>query len=215
MKIGYARVSTEEQNLEMQRAALQAAKCDRIFEDRGVSGASTSRPGLDQALGCLKPGDRFVVWKLDRLGRSLLHLIETINELATRNVDFCSLTENIDTGSPGGRLVFHMMGAMAEFERSLISERTKAGMQIAQQQGRHVGRPPALTTSQREEIVAAVTDHGTSVRQMAQIYKVHPQTIRRVLRVHTEESNTPLPETGPTDMTNLRMTEDWGEKRLT
>ena len=140
-KIGYARVSTPEQCLDLQLNALRAAGCDRIFEDFGVTGAKTARPGLDQTLAALKPGDCLVVWKLDRLGRSPRHLTETLQSLADRDIGFRSLQDAIDTTTAGGRLYFHIMAALAEFERDLISERTKAGMAAAKQRGVHVGRP--------------------------------------------------------------------------
>lgn len=140
-QIGYARVSTPEQCLDLQRDALTAAGCDRIFEDFGVTGAKAARPGLDQALTALEPGDCLVVWKLDRLGRSLRHLTETLQSLADRDIGFRSLQDAIDTTTAGGRLYFHIMAALAEFERDLISERTKAGMHAAKQRGVHVGRP--------------------------------------------------------------------------
>jgi len=129
--IGYARVSSMEQNLDLQILALKAAGCSRIFTDHGLSGADFQRPGLRKALRQLKEGDMFTVWRLDRLGRSLIDLISTVNGFSKRGCEFRSLTENIDTSTSGGRLLFHVMGAMAEFERSIISERTKAGMQAA------------------------------------------------------------------------------------
>ncbi len=128
MKIGYARVSSGEQNLDLQRDALTAVGCGMIYEDEGVSGAARRRPGLDQALATLKQGDTLVTWRLDRLGRSLPHLIELVAALQDRGCWFVSLNEAIDTGSAGGKLVFHIMGALAEFERALIVERTRAGM---------------------------------------------------------------------------------------
>ena len=146
MKIGYARVSTDEQNLDLQRHALEAAGCEFVFEDR-VSGAAHERPGLATALARVQPGDALVVWKLDRLGRSLVHLIHVIDGLGKVGAGFVSLSESIDTGTAGGRLVFHMMGALAEFERSLISERTSAGMKAAKRRGRHVGRPRGAHTA--------------------------------------------------------------------
>lgn len=129
--VGYARVSTVEQSLDLQIAALKTAGCTDIFTDQGLSGADFQRPGLKKALHHLKSGDMLVVWRLDRLGRSLVDLIQTVNGLSKRGCEFRSLTESIDTSSSGGRLVFHMMGAMAEFERAIISERTKAGMEAA------------------------------------------------------------------------------------
>lgn len=182
MKFGYARVSTDDQNLDLQREALRAVGCERIFEDHGISGKDFSRPGLNQVLEALSPGDTLVVWKLDRLGRSLVDLVETINDLAKRNIEFYSLTESIDTRSPGGRLIFHIMAALAEFERCLIGERTKAGMKVARAKGHHVGRPPALSASQRLEAIAAVELTGETITSVANRFEVHPRTIQRLLR---------------------------------
>jgi DNA invertase Pin-like site-specific DNA recombinase len=130
-KIGYARVSTDEQNLSLQIDALKAVGCEKIFSDQGISGSLASRPNLNRALRTLRPGDKLVVWRLDRLGRSLVNLIQLLDQLGEKGVRFHSLNENIDTTSSGGRLVFHMMAALAEFERTLISERTRAGMAAA------------------------------------------------------------------------------------
>src|SRR4051812_6294284 len=127
MQIGYARVSTVDQNPALQQDALKAAGCEKIFADE-VSGSVTARRGLDRALAALKPGDTLVVWKLDRLGRSLSHLVNLIAELGARGVSFRSLSDPIDTTNAGGRLVLHIMGALAEFERSVIVERTQAGI---------------------------------------------------------------------------------------
>ncbi|MCV9910388.1 recombinase family protein [Brucella sp. HL-2] len=140
-KVGYARVSTEEQKVDLQLNALKLAGCEQIFMDEGVSGAKVDRAGLKKALASLQPGDTLVVWRLDRLGRSLINLVGLMSELGNRGVEFHSVMENIDTCSAGGRLVFHLMAALAEFERSLISERTKAGMEAAKLRGIHVGRP--------------------------------------------------------------------------
>lgn len=140
-RIGYARVSTQEQTLNLQRDALHVAGCQMIFDDQGVSGAKANRPGLDAAFAALQPGDVLVVWKLDRLGRSLRHLIDTLRDLSDRGIGFYSIQDAIDTTTAGGRLYFHIMGALAEFERDLISERTKAGMAAAKARGVHVGRP--------------------------------------------------------------------------
>lgn len=141
MKIGYARVSTDVQRIDLQLDALKQAGCDRIFTDHGISGASNDRPGLQQAMDILQKGDTLIVWRLDRLGRSLVNLVEHVSVLGKQGVEFRSLTESIDTGSSGGKLLFHMIAALAEFERSLISERTKAGMAAAKLRGQHVGRP--------------------------------------------------------------------------
>ena len=134
--IGYARVSTFDQELALQLDALGHAGCGRIFEDRGVSGARAERPGLGQALAYVRDGDVLVVWKLDRLGRSLPHLIETVTALERRGAGLRSLTEAIDTTTPGGRLIFHVFGALGQFERDLIRERTRAGLVAAAARGR-------------------------------------------------------------------------------
>ncbi len=141
MLIGYARVSTDEQSVALQIDALERAGCGRIFCDNGLSGVLRSRPALDEALSHVRAGDTLVTWRLDRLGRSLSHLISLVGDLEKRGIAFKSLSEAIDTSTAGGRLQFHMMGALAEFERSLISERTKAGMAAARIRGIRIGRP--------------------------------------------------------------------------
>ncbi|WP_026987561.1 recombinase family protein [Fodinicurvata fenggangensis] len=186
MKLGYARVSTEEQSLDLQRSALRKAGCTEIFEDHGISGSSFRRPGLESALNALSPGDTFIVWKLDRLGRSLLNLVEVINDFAQRDIAFKSLTESIDTDSPGGRLIFHMMAALAEFERSLISERTRAGMQEAKKQGRHLGRPFALSQDQQDAVRYDILVLNKSTSEVAKSMNVHPRTITRLMERDTE-----------------------------
>src|SRR3954454_10522510 len=130
MLIGYARISTDDQYLDLQRDALQKAGCEQIYTDR-VSGTKAHRPGLDDALSHLRSGDTLVVWRLDRLGRSLRHLIDTVTDLQTRGIGFKSLQESIDTTTSGGKLVFHIFGALAEFEREIIRERTQAGLTAA------------------------------------------------------------------------------------
>src|ERR671922_1848540 len=143
MLIGYARVSTHDQTLNLQQDALQKAGCNKIFTDT-ASGAKTERKGLEQALAYIRKGDTLVVWRLDRLGRSLPHLITTMTDLEERGIGFKSLTENIDTTTSGGKLIFHIFGALAEFERNLIKERTQAGLAAARTRGRNGGRPKAL-----------------------------------------------------------------------
>jgi DNA invertase Pin-like site-specific DNA recombinase len=145
MLIGYARVSTDEQNLGMQLDALEAAGCQRIFRDEGMSGATTDRRELNYALCALASGDVLVVWKLDRLGRSLAHLMRVVTHLQSEGIGFRSLSEAIDTTTASGRLLFHVVGAIAEFERSLISERTSAGMAAAKARGQHLGRERKMT----------------------------------------------------------------------
>ncbi len=143
MLVGYARVSTTEQTLDLQFDALKKAGCSKIFTDT-ASGAKTERKGLDEALSYVREGDTLVVWRLDRLGRSLTHLIETVSQLDNRKIGFKSLTEQIDTTTSGGKLIFHIFGALAEFERNLIRERTNAGLQAARARGRVGGRPKKL-----------------------------------------------------------------------
>jgi DNA invertase Pin-like site-specific DNA recombinase len=148
MRIGYARVSTHEQNLDLQRDALKRAGCGKIIEDT-ASGAKAQRDGLERVREQLRKGDVLVVWRLDRLGRSLRHLIELMTELEGQGIGFQSVTEAIDTTSPGGKLVFHIFGALAEFERNLIRERTKAGLEAARARGRKGGRRPKLDARKR------------------------------------------------------------------
>lgn len=185
--VGYARVSTVEQNLDMQIAALKAAGCREIFTDHGLSGADFQRPGLRNALRQIKRGDMLVVWRLDRLGRSLVDLIHTVNGLSKRGCDFRSLTESIDTSSSGGRLVFHMMAAMAEFERAIISERTKAGMEAARARGSRIGRRPSMTEVQTGAARHAVEVDLEPISEVAARYQVHPKTLARVLRTARTE----------------------------
>jgi DNA invertase Pin-like site-specific DNA recombinase len=143
MLVGYARVSTEDQNLDLREDALQKTGCGKLFTDI-ASGAKDERVGLAEAIAFLRPGDTLVVWKLDRLGRSLKHLIATVTDLQARKVGFRSLQESIDTTTSGGKLIFHVFGALAEFERDLIRERTQAGLQAARARGRKGGRPRSL-----------------------------------------------------------------------
>lgn len=185
--IGYARVSTSDQNLDLQVSALRATGCERIYTDQGVSGADFERPGLAAVLNELHAGDMLVVWKLDRLRRSLADLIRFVADLGARQVEFRSLSEAIDTSSPGGRLVFHMLGAMAEFERSLISERTKAGMAAARARGRRIGRSPAMTSEQRHEARIAIEHGAASVEVVAEQYGIHPRTLLRTLKDTREQ----------------------------
>lgn len=179
MLIGYARVSTHEQNLDLQIDALQRAGCARIFSDAGVSGTQICRPALDEVIETLKPGDTLVTWRLDRLGRSLGHLISLVTELESKQVSFKSLSDAIDTGTPGGRLQFHMLGALAEFERSLISERTRAGMAAARARGARIGRPAKLND---EEVDAAIVQaQRRSLTKLAGRFAVSPSTLRRAI----------------------------------
>src|SRR5512144_839185 len=144
MLVGYARVSTQDQTLDLQKDALEKIGCTRIYTDT-ASGAKAERKGLEEALNYVREGDILVVWRLDRLGRSLKHLIEAITELNKRGIGFKSIQENIDTTTSGGKLVFHIFGALAKFERDIIRERTRAGLTAARARGRKGGRPNALT----------------------------------------------------------------------
>ena len=149
MLIGYARVSTQDQNLELQHDALNKAGCEKIFEDK-VSGSRTERPGLNRVMEILRKGDTLVVWKLDRLGRSVKHLVDLVGELSKQGVHFCSLTDSIDTSTTSGRFFFHVMASLAQMERELTIERTRAGLEAARQLGRKCGRKRQMTDSKIE-----------------------------------------------------------------
>ena len=180
MKIGYARVSTEDQNLDLQINALRAAGCDEIFEEK-ITGTAVSRPALNAALAALDEGDVLVVWKLDRLGRSLRHLIEIVQTLEERGIGFQSRSDNIDTTSPGGRLLFHIIGAIAEFERAMISERTKAGMAAARQKGKTLGRPRSMNDAQIEKAKTLCEMEDLSLAEIADALSVGRTTLWRAL----------------------------------
>ena len=168
--IGYARVSTVEQDTALQTDALRKAGCEKIFEDT-VSGAKADRPGLTAALVYLRDGDVLAVWRLDRLGRSLPHLIDTVGTLEARGVGFRSLTENIDTTTPSGRLIFHVFGALGQFERDLIRERTKAGLTAAAARGRKGGRKPVVTADKLQRAREHIAN-GLNVREAAARLKI-------------------------------------------
>ncbi len=180
--MGYARVSSGEQNLDLQRDALSAAGCSMIHEDEGVSGAARRRPGLDQALATMKAGDALVTWRLDRLGRSLPHLIELVAALQAKGCEFVSLSEAIDSTSAGGKLIFHIMGALAEFERALIVERTRAGMASARARGRHLGRPVKLTGAQLRKAEEEIGADRETASGMAILFGVNRSTLWRAMR---------------------------------
>ena len=182
MLIGYARVSTQEQNLELQINALQAAGCKKIFTEK-ASGAQRDRPELKAALEYMRANedDTLVVWKLDRLARSLRQLIDTIEELEKKGIGFKSLTENIDTTTSGGRLVFHIFGALAEFERILIKERTMAGLKAAKDMGRKGGRPLSLKSDDLIAAKALLKNKKITVKEAAKRLKVDPSTLYRYL----------------------------------
>ena len=179
MLIGYARVSTAEQNLDLQLDALKKAGCEEIFSDK-VSGAKSERKGLSAAISHLRKGDKLVVWKLDRLGRSLGHLIGTINTLDGQGIGFQSLQENIDTTS-GGKLIFHIFGALAEFERDLVRERTQAGLAAARARGRKGGRRKAMTSKQIEMAKSLRKDPKNTVQDICTMLGVSRSTLYRHL----------------------------------
>lgn len=186
MLIGYARVSTTDQSLDLQKDALQAAGCTQIWEDT-ASGAKATRPGLEKALERLREGDTLVVWKLDRLGRSLQHLIETVHALAGRGVGLRSLQDNIDTTTSGGKLLFHIMGSLAEFERDLIRERTNAGLAAARARGRNGGRPPGGYAKKKEAAIALRQDPKRSVQEICQMLHISQASYYRYLKESENE----------------------------
>jgi DNA invertase Pin-like site-specific DNA recombinase len=180
MLIGYARVSTHEQTLNLQQDALQKAGCNKIFTDT-ASGAKTERVGLEEALNYVRKGDTLVVWRLDRLGRSLPHLIATMTDLENRGIGFKSLTENIDTTTSGGKLIFHIFGALAEFERNLIRERTQAGLTAARARGKTGGRPKVLT-GRKLSIAQDLYDRRHPIAEILQTLKVSKATFYRSIK---------------------------------
>jgi DNA invertase Pin-like site-specific DNA recombinase len=184
MKIGYARVSTDDQNLDLQRDALQQAGCSVIYEET-ASGKSAARPELEQCRKALRPGDTLVVWRLDRLGRSLHDLVQIVSELEQKGIGFESITERIETTSAAGKLVFHVFAALAEFERNLIRERTRAGLAAARARGRKGGRKPKLDNQQVREIKALLRDPEIKVSEVAQRYGVSRTTIYKYVGVIT------------------------------
>ncbi|HLV29423.1 MAG TPA: recombinase family protein [Burkholderiaceae bacterium] len=180
IRYGYARSSAGDRNLEQQIEELTQAACSRIYSDDGIALAGSSYPGLDKLTKKLRRGDTLVVCRLDRLGHSLRDLVELIDDLGSSGIHFVSLAEGIDTTRSEGRLLFHMMAALAEFERSVISERTKAGMAAARAAGKHVGRKPALDRKQQAEIKKAYANE-VPVETLAKRYAVHPRTIQRLV----------------------------------
>jgi DNA invertase Pin-like site-specific DNA recombinase len=181
MRIGYARVSTTDQTLDLQKDALEKAGCPRIFTDT-ASGARQERTGLDKAISHLREGDILVVWKLDRLGRSLKHLIETITALNNRGIGFKSITEAIDTTTSGGKLIFHIFGALAEFERDIIRERTQAGLTAARARGRKGGRPKALTPGTAKQVKTLYNDKTNTINEICRTLKISRATLYRYLK---------------------------------
>src|SRR5438034_10935485 len=178
MLIGYARVSTQDQTLNLQKDALEKIGCSKIFTDT-ASGAKAERKGLEEALEYVREGDTLVVWRLDRLGRSLKHLIETITELNNRKIGFKSIQENIDTTTSGGKLFFHIFGALAEFERDIIRERTKAGLSAARSRGRLGGRPPVMNPKKLKIATSLYSDGKTQVGEICETLGISRATFYR------------------------------------
>lgn len=181
MKVGYVRVSKHEQSEDLQKDAMVKAGVEKFFYDK-ASGAREDRPGLAEAMAYMRAGDTLVVWKLDRLGRSLSHLITIIADLGKRGIDFASLTETIDTNTPGGRLIFHVMGAIAQFERDLIRERTTAGLAAARARGRKGGRKPVLTEKKKAQ-AQQMYDAGIPAVEIQQALRIASTTFYRYIKV--------------------------------
>ncbi|MDA7742374.1 recombinase family protein [Francisellaceae bacterium] len=181
MKIGYARISTLEQNLDLQLDALKKSGCEKIITDE-ISGSVADRPGLSKLKEILRKGDTLVVWRLDRLGRTLKHLIEWINDLEDEDIGFKSLQEAIDTTNPSGKLTFHIFGALAEFERNLIRERTKAGIEAARSRGRQGGRPKKLNKEKRQLAIDLYEAKKHSVAQICEMTGISKPTLYKYVR---------------------------------
>ena len=176
MLIGYARVSTIDQNLDLQLDALTKAGCTEIFKDV-ISGSISARAGLDEALSFMRKGDTLVVWRLDRLGRSLRHLISVVTHIHRKEMSFKSLSENLDTSTSSGRLTFHLFGALAEFERDLIRERTKAGLEAARARGRRGGRPRVMNAKKIALAKSMLKDKSNSVSEVSAALGVSKTTL--------------------------------------
>lgn len=181
MLIGYARVSSTEQNTTAQVAALKATGCELIFREK-ASGGRWDRPELHKLLGQLRKGDVLVVWKLDRLSRSLRDLLMIMEKIQESKSGFKSLTESIDTTTPAGRMMMQMVGSFAEFERAMLKERTLAGLESARREGRIGGRPSKLKPEQKREIVKLVTRGKKTAAEAARLFRVHPATVSRLLK---------------------------------
>lgn len=178
MIFGYARVSTDDQNLDAQTDALMAAGAERIYADK-ISGTSRKRPELDKMFDQLRDGDVVIVAKYDRLARSLRDLLDIVEAIRERGTGFRSLAEEIDTTTSAGRLIFHVFASIAEFERDRISERTREGLEAARRRGRVGGRPPALSSDQKAEVRRMRDEDGKSVPEIARLFRVSPATVRR------------------------------------
>jgi DNA invertase Pin-like site-specific DNA recombinase len=188
MLIGYARVSTDDQNLNLQQDALNHAGCERIFEDQ-LSGAKSDRPGLQEAINYARPGDTLVVWRLDRLSRSLKDLIEMVTLLESKGIGLKSLQEAIDATSSSGKLIFHIFGALAEFERNLIRERTQAGLQAARARGRKGGRPKSLNKDKQALSVKLYDEKKHTIAQICQMMEISKPTLYKYIEAAKSQNS--------------------------
>lgn len=189
MRIGYARVSTQEQNLDLQRDALRAAACATVYEEKISGGRSRAeRPELDNALKALRKGDTLVVWRLDRLGRSLAHLVQIVTDLNQRGIALESLTEKIDTSTASGKLITNMFAVLAEYDRNLTRERTLAGLKSARARGRTGGRPPKIGAKEIREINVLLADPHTTIKDVATRYGVSRTTIYKHIKGAVDNS---------------------------
>jgi DNA invertase Pin-like site-specific DNA recombinase len=193
MLIGYARVSTQDQTLDLQTDALKRAGCENIFTDM-MSGATSERPGLQEAMKHLRAGDTLVVWRLDRLGRTLKHLIATITDLSEKGIGFKSLQENMDTTTPGGKLIFHIFGALAEFEREVIKERTNAGLQAARARGHFGGRPSMQSLDPKKVALAKklYADRNMPVKEICEMLHIGRSTLYRYIKTSAKDGKWPI-----------------------
>lgn len=189
MKIGYARVSTDDQNLDLQIDALKAAGCERIYSDT-MSGGTTTRPEFDKMMDALRPGDVLAVWKLDRIGRSLKHLLEVVEGLHEQSIDLHLITEGIDTSTSAGKLMFSLMGSFAEYERNIIKERVNAGLKAAKARGRVGGRKPALSAEKRKQAVDLFNSKAMSVSAIAKMFGITRPTLYK----YVEQAEQAKPE---------------------
>jgi DNA invertase Pin-like site-specific DNA recombinase len=189
MRLGYARVSTEDQHLELQQDALLQYGCERIFEDR-ISGSKSERPGLQAAFDQFRPGDSLIVWRLDRLGRSIKDLIRLVEQLDEKQVSLISLQENLDTSTSSGKLIFHIFSALAEFERNLILERTQAGLHAARSRGRKGGRPRSLNQDQQKLLFRLYDERKHTIDEICRMLDIAKSTLysylsdRNTIREH-------------------------------
>ncbi len=180
-KLGYARVSTVDQNLDLQRRALEGFGCDEIFVDDGISAVARRRPALEELFGKLRPGDMFVVWKMDRAFRSLSHALMFLEDLEVNGVDFVALTERIDTTTPMGRFVYQINSAFAELERAMIRERTIAGLDAARARGAHLGRPDKLTAAEIDSLRALYAEGNLTMDKVGDMFGVSRSTVSRIV----------------------------------